>query len=130
MAPTKQMDPVMAWSGDILLEEIPSNAYLCIAINGRHGVEGAYASITIDGLHYGCPDRAPAFPSNTWEYVNARVDKNYTYYFPLNTDMEGKEIIVSVLAYDEQNVNLTPEVWLTAYPIPYKRKKLILEKKL
>jgi hypothetical protein len=31
-----------------------------------------------------------------------------------------------VLGFDVQNLDLKPEVWLTAYPIPYQAKTLIL----
>ena len=67
-------------------------------LNGKHGVEGAYVAAKIDGKLVGAPDRAVSFPSNTWEYVNARRDKNYTYYIPLKKEYVNKEIEIFVLS--------------------------------
>jgi len=116
-----------AWSSDIWLEEIPEGSYLCIAINGEHGVEGAYAGLKIDGEYFGCPDRAPSFKSNVWEADVKETDKNYTYYFPLEKEMIGKKIEVFVLGFDKNHIDLTPEIYVTAYPIPYKKKLLVLK---
>ncbi len=125
----RRMKPVKAWKAQFVLDEWVKGGYLCIAVEGEHGVEGAYAALKVDGRLVGCPDRSPSFPSNTWEYVNARRDKNYTYYVPLTKDMIGKPIEAYVLAYDEEKTNLLPVVWITAYPPPYESKVLELVRK-
>lgn len=125
--PHKRFYPRKAWDGSFVLNEIPKNSYLAIAINGEHGNEGAYAGLKIDGVYHGCPDRAPSFDSNTWECPVRKVDKNYTYFFPLTPDMKGKEIEVYTLAFNEGNTELSPEVYITAYPIPFEEKLLILK---
>jgi hypothetical protein len=116
-----------AWRARIAVEEWIKGSYLCIAIEGEHGVEGAYAALKVAGRPVGCPDRASSFPSNTWEYVNGRRDKNYTYYVPVTKDMIGKKIEVFVMAYEKKKTKLQPAVWLTAYPAPYEEKLLELE---
>ncbi len=121
-----RMKPVKAWYAPIKLDAWVKNSTLCIAIEGEHGVEGAYAAMKVDGKLLGCPDRAPSFPSNTWVYVNARGDKNYTYYAPVTEDMIGKPIDVYVLVFDEEKINVTPVVWVTAYPAPNEVKLLEL----
>jgi len=110
-----RMKCVKSWESVFSLKEIAENSYLSIAINGKHGIEGAYASAKIDGHYVGAPDRAASFPSNTWEYVNARRDSYYTYYIPLKKDYIGKEIEVFVMAYDEENKDLTPEIWISSF---------------
>ncbi len=115
------------WSSEISLDEIPEGSYLCIAINGTHGIEGAYAGLKIDGEYFGCPDRAPAFKSNVWEADVRESDKNYTYYFPLDKNMAGKKIEVFVLGLNGEHLDLKPEIYITAYPVPFKKKLLILE---
>jgi hypothetical protein len=110
-------------------ENRPKNKIFVIAVEGEHGVEGAYAALKVDGRLVGCPDRSPSFPSNTWEYVNARRDKNYTYYAPIRKDMIGKRIEAYELAYDEKKIDLQPVVWITAYPPPYENKVLELVRK-
>jgi len=120
---------VKAWSAQCSLDEWVEGSYLCIALEGEHGREGAYAAIKVNGLLIGCPDRAPSFPSNTWEYVNARRDKNYTYYVPITKEMIGQSIEIFVLAYNEEKIDLTPTVWQTAYPAPYEKIELELTRK-
>jgi hypothetical protein len=54
-----------AWSSSFELDEVQKGSYLAVALNGRHGDEGAYAALRIDGLPVGAPDRAVSYPSNT-----------------------------------------------------------------
>ena len=116
-----------AWSCRFTPSEIQAGSYLCIAVNGEHGVEGAFAGVKIDGKYVGCPDRAPSFRSNTWE-VGVRISaKNYTYYLPLTRDMAGKEIEAFVLGFNANKADLHPEVYITAYPIPFEKKILVLK---
>ena len=116
-----------AWSLKFSLDEIPDGSYLCIAVNGEHGVEGAFAGAKIDGIYTGCPDRAPSFKSNTWEVGVRTSGKNYTYYIPLNRQMIGKEIEAFVLCFNKDMVDLLPEVYITAYPAPFIKKVLVLQ---
>ena len=115
-----------AWSTSLKLEEIPKNSYLAIALNGRHGDEGAYAAVRINGQACGAPGRAVSFPSNTWEYYNVEVDSNYTYYIPLSDAKIGQTIDVVVLVLKGGENAFKPEVYLTAYPIPFVSKNLVL----
>lgn len=126
----RRMVPVKAWQARFVLDEYVKNSYLCIAIEGEHGVEGAYTALKVDGRLKGCPDRAPSFPSNTWEYVNARRSQNYTYYSPVTRGMVDKPIEVYVLAYDDTKIALRPGVWISAYPVPFEEKLLLLERGL
>jgi hypothetical protein len=119
--------PVKAWKGTILLNEYIENSRLCIAIEGIHGVEGAYAAVRMGDRIFGCPDRAASYPSNTWEYLNARRDRNYTYYLPISPEMVGKKLEVYCIAYDDKQLDINPDVWITTYPLPYERHRLVLE---
>jgi hypothetical protein len=125
-APYRRMQAQKAWSLNLMLSEIPENSYLAIALNGTHGLEGATAAIHVNGTYIGANDRSPSFPSNTWEYPVSRSEKNYTFYIPLSQKMIGKPIQAVVLALDKNNLDFTPEVWITAYPVPFKEKTLIL----
>lgn len=117
------------WKSEFVLDEIAPNSYLCVAINGEHGVEGAYAAALVDGQLRGAPDRAQSFPSNTWEYVNSRSEKNYTYYIPVNESDLGKTIEIFVLGFDENHLDFKPEVWIAAYPVSYEKMTLKLNVK-
>jgi hypothetical protein len=118
-----------AWTTAFTLGRIEKGAYLCVALDGEHGTEGAWVGFKIDGRYAGAPDRAPSFTSNTWEYPvdpNKRANKNYTYYLPLTEDMAGKKIEVFALGFNDA-ASITPGVWLTAYPIPFEAKNLQLK---
>jgi len=127
-AHSDEMKPKKACSASFTLSELAKNSYLSVALNGKHGVEGAYVAAKIDGKLVGAPDRAVSFPSNTWEYVNARRDKNYTYYIPLKKEYVNKEIEIYVLAYDEEHQSIDPEVWLSSFD-PTEKIRLKLDRK-
>jgi hypothetical protein len=124
----KDFSAVKAWRAGFTLDEVAEGSYLCIAIRGKHGVEGAYAAATIGGVYAGCPDRAPSYPSNGFGFKVAERDANYTYYLPLNASARGKPIEVFVLACDAQNSDLKPEAWMTTRQLPFKQHHLVLER--
>lgn len=115
-----------AFSDSFTLKEVAKNSYLCVAVNGEHGVEGAYAALKIDGQYVGAPNRATSYPANPWENTTVKSGSNYTYYFPLTENIKDKKIEVYVLGYDTDKLNFKPEVWLTAYPIPYQEKLMTI----
>ena len=117
------------WTSEFTLSEIAPNSYLCVALNGVHGVEGAYVAAKIDGKLTGAPDRAQSYPSNTWEYINSQSDKNYTYYIPLHPEDINKRIEVFILGFEEEFTDFNPEVWIHAYPVPYQKLSLELVRK-
>jgi hypothetical protein len=116
--------PAAAWSLSFRIPEAPRGSYLAIPIGGRHGKEGAYAAIRVDGRPTGCPDRAVSFASNVWEYQNYEADSGYTYFCPLTPAMVGKPLAAAVLS--STILEFPPEVWITAYPIPFETKELVL----
>ncbi|MDH5768849.1 MAG: hypothetical protein OEZ31_07840, partial [Nitrospirota bacterium] len=119
--PTQQ-----AWSSSFILDEIPKGSYLAIALNGEHGNEGAYAAVRVDGRLVGAPDRAVSYLGNTWEYFNTERKSNYTYFVPLEKDWVETKIDVVVVVLEGGKNDIQPEVYITAYPIPFEAKKLVL----
>ncbi len=115
-----------AWSSSFMLDEIPKGSYLAIALKGEHGDEGAYAAVRVDGRPIGAPDRAVSYPSNTWEYFNEERESNYTYFVPLEKDWVKKKIDVIVLVLKGGKNEIQPEVYITAYSIPFEAKELVL----
>ncbi len=116
---------VAAWSSTFSLPEVPQGSYLAIPISGRHGKEGAIVGLRVDGRPAGCPDRAPSFDSNVWEYQNFEADANYTYYFPVSAGMSRKKLDVVMLS--SRNKDLRAEIWITAYPPPFESRMLVLQ---
>lgn len=115
-----------AWSHSFTLNEIPKGSYLAIALEGEHGEEGAYAAVRVNGKPLGAPDRSVSYPSNAWEYPASRASSNYTYYVPLTNDMKGAQIDAVVLGLRNSPSDFKPELWITAYPIPFEQKQLTL----
>lgn len=116
------------WKSEFKLEEIAPNSYLCVALNGVHGTEGAYVAAKINGKLVGAPDRAQSYPSNTWEYINSRTNRNYTYYIPLDGSETGKEIEVFIIGFEKDFEDFNPEVWIHAYPVPFERVRIRMER--
>ena len=120
------------WSTTFTLDEIPRGAYLCVAIPGNYGGEGAWAGFKVDGAYVGCPDRAPSFKSNTWECPVNSGNGNYTYFLPLTPDMKGRTIEAFAMTFGKQSQQGAdaveePKVWVTAYPIPFESKPMTIE---
>jgi hypothetical protein len=124
-APASKMIAKKAWVTKVKLSELADNSYLSIALNGKHGVEGAYVAAKINGEYVGAPDRAVSYPSNTWEHVNAKLDQNYTYYIPLKESYLNKEIEIYIMAYDQENLNIEPQAWIWSMA-PEKKIRLTL----
>lgn len=123
-----------AWTGTFTLNHYSEGDYLCIAVNGSYGGAKPWAAVKIDGRYVGCPDRAPSFNSNTWEYLNHLTRSGYTYYLPLSPEMVGKQIEATVLLLGregdvQQARDIQPELWVTKHEEPFIRQTLTLERK-
>jgi len=117
-----------AWRGTVRVAEAVPGGYLCVALNGHHGTEGAYAAIrTAGGQLIGAPDRATSYPCNPWEARTTRRESNYTYYFPLTPEMVGQDLEVVVLGAAACDDKLQPVVWQTAHAAPFSEQLLKLE---
>lgn len=116
------------WKSEFQLDEIAPNSYLCIALNGVHGTEGAYVAAKINGKLVGAPDRAQSYPSNTWEYVNSQTNRNYTYYIPLDGTEINTPLEIYILGFEKEFEDFEPEVWIHAYPVPFERIRIQLIK--
>lgn len=123
-----------AWSGQFTLDEAARGSYLVVACIGPHGRDGAYAALRVKGQPVGAPRRAVSYPANPWEYGNNRAHAGLSYFFPVTEDMIGKEIEAVVMQFESEDKRrkvelgqLKPEVWITAYPVPYETRELVLE---
>jgi hypothetical protein len=115
-----------AWSASTIINEIHPGTYLAVALEGEHGVEGAYAAIRVNGKPVGASDRSPSYPVNPWEYPVYEAESHYTYYIPLTEEMEGQKIDIIVLGMKGGKTKFKPTAYLTCYPKPYRKKELKL----
>ncbi|MFA9453258.1 MAG: hypothetical protein ACERK6_05015, partial [Candidatus Aminicenantaceae bacterium] len=125
-SPFSRIKVFRAWESSFRLSQIPRGSYLAIALEGKHGVEGAYAAVRVDGKPVGAPDRSPSYPGNPWENTIDNASSHYTYYVPLDEDMIDRKIDVVVLGLDDEHLDFKPSVYITAYPPPYVTKQLLL----
>ncbi len=104
------------WSRKIKLKEIHAGSYLVVPIFDGHVPESVYAAAKCGGKLIGSSQRAPSYPSNTYENL-VRPGNNYSYFIPLKKEYANKEIEVFLLA-DEScpSSDISSEVWITAYP--------------
>ena len=115
---------VAAWSATVTVDEIIPTSYLCVAVEGEHGQQGAYAAIRIGDRLIGAPDRAPSYPVNPWEFPVRRHDSGYTYFFPLDDSMVGEQLEVVLLGMEGGGQELEPSVWITARELPFTRDRV------
>lgn len=115
-----------AWTATVQIDEITPTSYLCVAVEGKHGQEGCYAALRCDGRLIGSPSRASSYPSNPWEYPVRKLDTGYTYFFPLDASMTGKDLEVVLLGMKGGGRELEPTVWLTARDLPFAAKRVVV----
>ncbi len=122
-----------AWTGSFRITQAAKGSYLVITCEGKHGRDAAYAALRVGGRCVGSPRRAVDYPVNPWETGNQHPDSDLSYFFPVTEDMIGKTIDAVVMQFDSEGKPKIPlgefksEVWITAYPIPYVAKQLVLE---
>ena len=103
---------VRAWTLQVKVPQVEGDAKLCVALEGHHGVEGAYAVARVGEHVVAAGDRAPSYPSNTFESNVERRDRNYTYYINVTPEMENQLVEVVVLGNEACSADLKPTVYL------------------
>lgn len=92
--------PKAAATARFRLGKLPLHPYLAAAFEGKTGNENAYCCAEIDEKLYAFPARAPAYPSNVYEYPVHPVDGFYTFFLPLRPEWADREIAVYALFAD------------------------------
>jgi hypothetical protein len=117
-----------AWQATVSIAPNPApRSYLCVAINGEHGSNGACAALRNGATWVGATQRAVSFPAVVFEYGPSRRTANNTYFFPVTPEMQGKKLDVVVLGQADCGPEVKPEVWTTVYPNPYTSVELLLD---
>lgn len=88
--------------GTFVLPPLPQYPFLAAAFEGKTGEENVFCVAEVDGTDYGFPRRAPAYPSNAYEYPVHPVEGFYTFFMPLKKEWEGKAITIKALFAGEQ----------------------------
>lgn len=124
--PYEQHEAVKAWKYSFKIRKAANNNYLALSVPGVYQKESVYASLLVNGHLMGAVDRSPSFPYNNWADYGDGTG-NYTFYFPITKALLRKKLELVLVSSDKNAEHLKPVVWLTAYPIPYEQKLLILK---
>lgn len=116
------------WSAKVKIDEITPTSYLCVAVEGKHGIEGCYAALRVGDRLVGAPERAASYPTNAWEYPVRNRDAGYTYFIPLDKSMLNQELEVVLLGMKGGGKELQPTVWITARDLPFMRERVTVKK--
>lgn len=128
-APYGSVQATAAWEAAVDIDsDAPEGSYLCVAINGEHGRDKAFAAIRLGDSWVGASQRAPSFPAVVWEAGPRRTDSNNTYFFSVTDDMRGRKADVVILGLPGVKTGIRPEVWITAARAPSASVTLELEK--
>jgi hypothetical protein len=124
----EKVPAVAAWSAKVKVDEITPTSYICVAVEGKHGKEGCYAAIRMGDKLIGAPDRAVSYPTNPWEYPTRSPETGFTYYFPLDASMVGKDLEVVLLGMKGGGKDLQPSVWITARDLPFTTERVTIKR--
>jgi hypothetical protein len=115
----------LCWKYEGKLSGIGKAANLTVTVPANCTEGSVFACMLVDGKIISANDRAPSFPYNNWEHFSI-VDKNLTFYIPLDEKLEGKSVQVVLLTTNEKLSEMKPEVWLSN-PNIYEKAELKLE---
>ncbi len=127
-APYPTVQAEAAWQATVQIDkDAPHNSYVCVALDGIHGKNKAFAALRVGAHWVGASHRAPSFPCVVWEYGPSTIDRNNTYFFPVTDALRGQQVDVVVLGLKGCQTDIKPHAWITAYPVPYESMALRLE---
>ena len=128
-APYNAVVPEVAWQATVQIDndDTLKGSYLCVALEGNHGTNKAFAALRVGDQWIGASQRAPSFPCVAWEYGPSERSRNNTYFFPVTENMGGKRIDIVVLGLRGCKTEINAHAWITAYPVPYELMELRLE---
>lgn len=113
------------WSYKGEITGIAKDARLAVTVPANCNEGSLFAFLLADGEIIAANDRAPSFLYNNWEHYSI-PGKNFTFYIPVPTRLEGKKTEVILISTDGNLADVKPEVWLTN-PNVFEKAKLILE---
>jgi len=111
------------WKGEI--SGIGKNARLSVTVPATCPEGSLFAFLISDGEIIAANDRAPSFLYNNWEHFSI-PNKNYTFYIPIPTHLEGKKIEVMLMSAVGDVGDIKPEVWVSN-PDLFEKAELVLE---
>lgn len=115
----------LSWTYKGEISGIGKNARLSVTVPATYPEGSLFALLIADGEIIAANDRDPSFRYNNWEHFNI-PNKNYTFYIPVPTHLEGKKIEVMLMSIVGNIGDIKPEVWVSN-PDLFEKTELILE---
>jgi len=115
-----------AYKASFTINETTNSSYLVLNVPGDHDPEKVFAGILIDGEISAPYDRSPSFLYNSWEHIE-KAKGNLSFYFKADKKLLKKKADVYLFSSFAFPSTMQPELWITAYPIPFEKKQLVLE---
>lgn len=104
--------PKAAFHKKVKLPRFKTGSYLSLACEGQHGIEGTYCVGMYKENILTCPDRVTSYPANYWGHWVCSSGANYTYYLPLNDDLQEQEIDLFSLICKDGDEKFHVDVYL------------------
>jgi hypothetical protein len=115
-----------AYKISFTINETTKSSYLVLTVLGEYDPEKVFAGMLIDGEITAPYDRIPSFLYNNWEYIE-KAKGNFSFYFKAGKKLLNRKADSYLFSYFAFPSTIQPEVWITANPIPFEKKKLVQE---
>ena len=115
----------LCWTFKGEISGIGKNARLAVTVPATCPESSLFAFLLADGEITAASDRAPSFLYNNWEHFSI-PNKNYSFYIPISTHLEGKKIEVMLMSTVGNLSDMKPEVWVSN-PDLFEKAELILK---
>jgi len=117
---------ITAYKASFTIKETTNSSYLVLTVPGDYDPEKVFAGILVDGELIPPYDRSPSFLYNNWEHIE-KAKGNLSYYFKAGKKLLNKKADIYLFSSVAFPSAMQPELWITAYPIPFEKKQLVLE---
>lgn len=115
-----------AYKASFTITETTNSSYLVLTVPGDYDPEKVFAGILMEGEIIAPYDRSPSFLYNNWEHIE-KAKGNLSFYFKADKKLLNKKAEVYLFSSFAFPSTMHSELWITAYPIPFEKKQLVLE---
>jgi hypothetical protein len=115
-----------AYKASFTITETTSSSYLVLTVPGDYDPEKVFAGIYLNEELIAPYDRSPSFLYNNWEHIE-KAKGNLSFYFKADKNLLNKKADIYLFSSFAFPATMKPELWITAFPIPFEKKQLVLE---
>ena len=115
-----------AYKASFTITETTNSSYLVLTVPGDYDPEKVFAGIYLNEELIAPYDRSPSFLYNNWEHIE-KAKGNLSFYFKADKNLLNKKADIYLFSSFAFPATMKPELWITAFPIPFEKKQLVLE---